>query len=54
MKKSITYQIDDSLFNIFSSDTLENILKEYQLTNYYYLDQIHSNIIHIVDNSYQQ
>ncbi len=53
MKKSITYQIDDSLFNIFSCDNLENILKEYQLTNYYYLDQIHSNIIHIVDNNYQ-
>lgn len=53
MNKSITYQIDDSLFNIFSCDNLENILKEYQLTNYYYLDQIHSNIIHIVDNNYQ-
>lgn len=53
MNKSITYQIDDSLFNIFSSNKLENILKEYHLTNYYYLDQIHSNIIHIVDDNYQ-
>ena len=48
----ITINIDDSIINIFSSKPINNILSNLNLNKYYELKQIHSDIIHIVDNNY--
>ena len=46
MNKEITFNIDDNVFNIFTS-------KEIDISKYYELNQIHSNKVLIVDNNYQ-
>ena len=51
MKETYSFNIDNVL-NIFTSDTLNNLIKNYHLDKYYYLDQIHSDKILIVDNNY--
>lgn len=51
MKETYSFKIDNVL-NIFTSDTLNNLIKNYHLDKYYYLDQIHSDKILIVDNNY--
>lgn len=42
-----------NIFNIFSSKELSILLKENNLYNYYETKQIHSTIVNIVDNNYQ-
>ena len=42
----------DNVFNVFSSAPLDLILAKYQINNYYYLNQIHSDIVLIADNNY--
>lgn len=53
MNNEYHFNIDKSLFNIFSSDNLTNIITKYQINKYYELNQIHSTIVNIVDNDYQ-
>lgn len=48
---NITIDIDNIL-NIFSSKPINKILNNLNLYNYYELKQVHSNIVHIVDNNY--
>ena len=48
----IRLNIDNNLINIFSSNPIEDILKELNLNNYYELKQTHSDIINILDNNY--
>lgn len=48
----ISINIDDSLINLFSSKNIDEILKELHINNYYQTKQIHSDIIHLVDNNY--
>ncbi len=42
----------DGIINIFSND-INYIKEKYNIKEYYELEQIHSNIINIVDNNYQ-
>ena len=49
---NIKLNIDNNILNIFSSNQIESILKELNLNNYYELKQIHSNIVHILDNNF--
>lgn len=49
---NITLDIDKNIINIFSSNNIDKILNELNLDNYYELKQVHSNIVHIVDNNY--
>ena len=49
---SISINIDDSILNVFSSQSIDKILNNLNLYNYYEKKQIHSDIIHIVDNNY--
>jgi len=49
---NITLNIDTNIINMFSSDNIENILKELNLDNYYEVKQIHSDIVNILDNNY--
>lgn len=53
MDNEFKFDIDNNIFNVFSSDTFENIKKKYNLNNCSNLNQIHSNIIKIVDENYQ-
>lgn len=48
----ITLNIDESILNIFSSEPIDKILTKLNLDNYYETKQVHSNIVHIVDNNY--
>lgn len=48
----ISLNIDKSVLDIFSSDKIENTLNKLNLNNYYELKQIHSDIVHIVDDNY--
>lgn len=49
---NIKLDIDNNIINIFSSNPIEDILKELNLTNYYELKQTHSDIVNILDNNY--
>lgn len=49
---NITLNIDTNIINIFSSNNIENILKELNLDNCYEAKQIHSDIVNILDNNY--
>ena len=49
---NIILDIDKSIINIFSSNSIEEILKDLNLKNYYELKQVHSNTVHIVDDNY--
>ena len=49
---NIKLNIDNNILNIFSSNPIDEILKELNLTNYYEAKQIHSDIIHIIDDNY--
>lgn len=49
---NITLDIDKNIINIFSSNNIDKILNELNLDNYYELKQVHSNIVHIVDDHY--
>lgn len=49
---NITLDIDKNILNIFSSKSINEILKELNLDNYYETKQVHSNIVHIVDDNY--
>lgn len=51
--KDLILDINPIVFNIFSSKDLESIIKKYNLKECYSLTQIHSNIVHIVDDNYQ-
>ena len=53
MSNEYYFDIADSLFNIFSSDNLTNIVTKYQINKYYELNQIHSTIVNIVNDHYQ-
>ena len=48
----IILDIDKSIINIFSNKSINIILKELNLNNYYEVKQIHSDIIHIIDDNY--
>ena len=52
MYKEITFNIDKHILNIFTSKNIDEILKLYNIDKHYYLNQIHSNKIHIVDDKY--
>lgn len=49
---NITLDIDKSIINIFSSEPINKIINDLNLSNYYEVKQVHSNIVHIVDNNY--
>ena len=49
--KEYSYNIDN-VFNIFSSYPLDEILSKYHIKDYYYLNQIHSNKVLILDDNY--
>lgn len=49
---NITLDIDKNILNLFSSNSIDKILDELNLDNYYETKQVHSNIVHIVDNNY--
>ncbi len=51
MNKEYSFNIDN-VFNVFSSKPLDILLSDHNLTNYYELKQIHSNIVNIVDENY--
>ena len=52
MNNTFSFNIDHNIFNIFSSKSLDELIIEYNLNNYCYLNQIHSNIAVIVDDNY--
>lgn len=49
----ITLNIDSNILNIFTSKNIKEVLQELNLNNYYETKQTHSNIVHIVDDNYQ-
>lgn len=49
---NISLDIDKSIINIFSSDRVDKILTKIKLDKYYEVKQIHSNIVHIIDDEY--
>lgn len=49
---NIILDIDKNIVNIFSAEPIETIISKLNLNNYYQTKQIHSDIIHIVDNNY--
>ena len=49
----IKLNIDSNILNIFTSKSIKDLLQELNLNNYYETKQTHSNIVHIVDNNYQ-
>ena len=50
--KEYSFNIDN-IFNIFSSYPLQEILRNYNINDYYYLNQIHSNKVLILDSNYK-
>lgn len=48
----IILNIDNNIINIFSSNSIDNILSKLNLNNYYELKQTHSDIINILDDNY--
>lgn len=53
MDNSLSLNIDKNIINVFTSKEISIICRELNIKTYYYLEQIHSNIVHIVDNNYQ-
>jgi len=49
---NITLDIDKNILNLFSSKSINEMLKELNLNNYYETKQVHSNIVHVVDDNY--
>lgn len=49
---NIILDVDKNIINIFSSKTINYILNDLKLENYYEAKQIHSDIIHVVDDNY--
>ena len=49
---NISLNIDKSIINIFSNNSINNIKKELNIDNYYECKQIHSDIINIIDDNY--
>lgn len=49
---NINLNIDKNVLNLFSSNSISKILNELNLDKCYELKQVHSNIVHIVDNNY--
>lgn len=49
---NIILNIDNNILNVFTSKGIKEILQKYNLNNYYETKQIHSNIVHIVDDNY--
>ncbi len=47
------FNISKEVFNIFSPDSLDDIISKYHINKYYYLKQIHSTIVNIVNSDYQ-
>lgn len=54
MDKIISYDIDNDIINLFTTReyNLDKLIKEYNIKTYYLLNQIHSDIINIVDDNY--
>ena len=52
MDNSYIFNIDKNVFNIFSSNSINELIKKYNIDNYYYLNQIHSDIVYHVDENY--
>ena len=55
MEKLISYDIDKDIINFFTTKEydLSTALKKLNIKNYFCLNQINSNIVHIVDENYQ-
>jgi len=53
MNQEFKFTVNSNIFNLFTSNTLTNIKNKYHLNNYYELNQIHSDIIEIIDDNYQ-
>ena len=55
MEKLTSYDIDKNIINFFTAKEydLSTVLKKLNIKNYFCLNQIHSNIVHIVDENYQ-
>ena len=51
VKNSYSFKIS-GVMNIFTSNSLDNVMNEYKLSEYYSVNQIHSNIVHIVNDNY--
>ena len=52
MDKEFSFSIDNCILNVFSSKTINELQTKYQFNKYYYLKQIHSNIVHIAGDNY--
>lgn len=48
----IILDIDSNIINIFSNKPIDNVLETLNLDNYYEVKQVHSDIVHIIDNNY--
>lgn len=55
MNNLISYEIDSKVINVFvpSKDDLTKVLLDLKINSYYEVNQIHSNLVHIVDDKYQ-
>lgn len=53
MNKEFSFNIDNKIINVFSKESLINIIEKYHINKYFELKQIHSNIVNIVDENYQ-
>ena len=52
MDKDYSFKTEPSLFEVFSPLPLTETITNYHIKEYYYLDQIHSTIVNIVDDNY--
>ena len=50
MNNEYTFNIDDTLIDVFSSNPLIEIINKYHIKKYYELNQLHSNIVNIIND----
>lgn len=53
MDNYFSFNIDTNIINIFTKEDITPILNNLSINNYYYLEQIHSNIVHLVNDNYK-
>lgn len=53
MDKEFKFNTHNNLFNLFSSNSIDNIKEKYHLDSYYELNQIHSDHVVIINDNYQ-
>ena len=47
MDNSLSLNIDKNIINVFTSKEISIVCRELNIKTYYYLEQIHSNIVHM-------